>query len=499
MIENLRVGPHKALAETQLSRLGIVTVVCGKNNSGKSTLLEAIDDKKLRSVGRRLDGDTLDALFNASLAGATWLRPSEQRDSRWRSMLAEVGASRPLWFADNDGFFASQVEKLYSTDPVLRGSNWGPKPLQQAFVTVVAQPVQSVLVPPKRNLLVRQTISTNEGITPSGGGVLNYLFYAVNQPPGSAEYRVHQTIADKFYAVTDGYRFTITPDKNNQIGLYFARDGSPLIAAADCGLGLQDVLVILFFAAHPEYNLILIEEPESHLHPDVQRRLLLALREISGKQYVLSTHSNVFLNSTLVDLVLFTSFDGAIRIDDATSRAAILNDLGYSVTDNLVSDLVILVEGPTDTPVVEELLLKRGLYKTADIKTWPLGGDIMDQLDLAILSGPYRLIGLVDSDPKSGVVRQRFERKCRELNIPVHVLKRYAIENYFSLRALREVFGAQIPDTVTDLDPDRPLEDQINFNVKRSNRRLAQALQLDELDGTDLAAFLDRVAELVRD
>src|SRR5262249_8347618 len=146
--------------------------------------------------------------------------------------------------------------------------------------------------------------------------------------------------------------------------------GQPWIDAADCGMGLQDLIVILFFCVHPEYGVILIEEPESHLHPDMQRRLLSFLRESEAKQFFLSTHSNVFLNSTLVDRVFYTRFEESVQVDDATARAAILNDLGYAVTDNLVSDLVILVEGPSDTPVIEEFLAKLNLLRQYDIKVW---------------------------------------------------------------------------------------------------------------------------------
>jgi hypothetical protein len=68
-------------------------------------------------------------------------------------------------------------------------------------------------------------------------------------------------------------------------------------------------------------------------------------------------------------------------------------------------------------------------------------------------------------------------------------LKRYAIENYFTLRALREVFGSQIPETITEIANDKKLKNQIGIDVKHNNRHLARAMTIDEIKGTDLHDF----------
>ena len=105
----------------------------------------------------------------------------------------------------------------------------------------------------------------------------------------------------------------------------------------------------------------------------------------------------------------------------------------------------------------------------------------MDQLDLSVFSQNYSIIALVDQDPGSATIRGRFERNCTELGIRVHRLQRYSIENYFSIRALGEVFGSQIDESIVEIDADAKLEEQIGINVKKNNRRLAQAMSLDEI------------------
>jgi len=47
------------------------------------------------------------------------------------------------------------------------------------------------------------------------------------------------------------------------------------------------------------------------------------------------------------------------------------------------------------------------------------------------------------------------------------------------------------------LQLDEKIEEQVGFNVKKSNRDIARAMTLDDdLQGTDLGAFFDRVEEI---
>jgi hypothetical protein len=97
---------------------------------------------------------------------------------------------------------------------------------------------------------------------------------------------------------------------------------------------------------------------------------------------------------------------------------------------------------------------------------------------------------LVDKDPKSSRVRKRFVENCEKYGIPVTRLKRYSIENYFSVPALRQVFGSQIPASLHEIDPNIKVEDQIGLNPKKCNGKIARAMSLGEIKNTDLHEFL---------
>jgi len=498
-ITNLLVDNGTILRDCVLKDLGRINIICGKNNSGKTTLMQAVQNRNSRKICRTCDANEIERLYMASRNQMPWYSPGMERDidRAYRTVLQQAALAKELWCAGDSKDFAMAVRDVILSDERIRTFQIDLGVFGRQFDSLMADDYDTVLLLPKRSLDLSASIDSLARPEPTGNGTLNYLFFAKNQQIQSPHRELYDKVSKAFTMISMGYTFDVSlhEQHRNMIALAFSKNSSNWISADACGLGLQDLLVILTFAALSDHKLLLIEEPESHMHPDMQRKLLAFLKDETEKQYFIATHSNVFLDNAYVDRVFFTNFDGHITADDITSRASILDDLGYSVTDNLVSDLVVLVEGPTDVPIIEEFLKKLGLYGKYDIKMWPLGGDIMDQLDLSVLVQSYVLMALIDSDPGSGVVRKRFTDNCGKLGIPVHRLSAYSIENYFTLRALKAVFGKQIPNNITKIDPNVKLEEQIGLNVKNNNRRLASAMSLEEIEGTDLMDFFAKIQE----
>jgi hypothetical protein len=68
----------------------------------------------------------------------------------------------------------------------------------------------------------------------------------------------------------------------------------------------------------------------------------------------------------------------------------------------------------------------------------------MQYVDLSVFTQHVKTLALVDNDPGSRKVRKRFEERCKENSVEVVRLKRYSIENYFRLAAIRTVLGSQV-------------------------------------------------------
>ena len=529
---HLKIRKHKVLTQCRLEHLGKINIVCGKNNSGKTTLLRAITDKEKIVLGEKLEGERGKRIADAWAKEAPLVRFTLSGNYQnytnlfapldIPAIIAQILAAKDAWYSDD---FPELIENLLSSirkeiehlsdspkkrlfskhlDDSSAQKAWKEQLgliFESAYLKAFGEIKESVfLISPKRSINHYSDVTKVNEVDFEGRTIISKLFDLKNQLSGTSERNLFIRVGKAFEQVSGDYTFDIKIDENNKLNLFFSRlDNERWIDAEDCGLGLQDLLIILYFALEPNYKVILLEEPENHIHPEMQRRLVRFLHEETDKQYFISTHSNIFLNRTYADRVFFAKFEyDEIKVSDATRQTEFLNDMGFSVSDNLVSDLIILVEGPKDTPIIEEYLKKFGLDKTYNVKTWGLGGDIMAQLDMSVFSERYNVIALIDRDPKSEKVRKQFVAKCNELGINVTRLKRYAIENYFSLRALREIFKGQIPKRITALDDDQPLEEQIKFNVKNNNRKLAQAMNLEEIEGTDFYEFFEKVREICK-
>lgn len=543
MIEHLRLKEHKALKVGDLTRLGKVNVICGINNSGKTTLLERIASCENILIGRSSDCDenfierlskVLDnKSFSFVVTGGMRRTPFEFLDNAtdFRKALKKTIEEMPAIFSGdgeaigqgllgNASLIASEANRTFQYDiDSFRGS----KEFTETLVSRVRELLDDyftstlppglgkgnvVMVTPKRTLQSSTSLGVVKEVKQGGEGLIEHLFFLKSQLPKTKERSFFEKYWTAFSEVSGSFKFDIEITQKNALRLNFSLvDEDQWRYAEDCGLGLRELMVIVFFALEEQRTLVLIEEPENHLHPEMQRRLLKFLKEDTAedKQFIITTHSSVFLDSYYVDRIYQTFMsDNYIQIADETSKATLLNDLGYSVSENLVSDLIILVEGSGDKKVLTEFLSKMGLLAEYNIKFWIVNGDNMANLELDAFADKFRIEVLLDKDPSSEPARKAFRAQCKKLNIPVTTLSKYSIESYFPLSIYKETFSDIIRSDLTGFDDNKPVWEQISNRIKKNDlkrgvRKLAAKTELTDIAGTDLERFLQKVKKILID
>ncbi|MEO6067837.1 MAG: AAA family ATPase [Gemmatimonadales bacterium] len=490
-LEAVRLGPYKGIISLTLSGLEQVTVLCGRNGAGKSSVMEAINIPAKCIPGRTIgDKESMqlaeafvkNAGVNSSQLGRVQLG--------YHGLIQEICTTRPVWFASERDEFVSLVAEQRPYRPVISQFPIDVMNARADFEGLFQPRPRITLVPPKRNIEAAATIQTQQSVQPNGQGVANVLFHASTQLKGKPEKVLVDNIQESFTRLTRGSSFRLTTDRNNQVQIFFEDTRGVAIDADNSGLGLRDLLAILWHAHAPDADVVLLEEPENHLNPDLQRRLLAELCGQKHKQFIISTHSNIFVDTSRVGKLILLNYVDNVAATDATDRGLALAEMGYSSADNLISDTIVLVEGPSDAEILEEFFDKADPEGKHIVRFWPLGGDTMSRINLSVFSRDHRVFALIDRDAKSDKVRRDFEEHCKQAGIPCHRLKRAAIENYIPLTSYRAVFKGQVMATLDKLKDSESVEQQLGFSVKRKARQLAQLTSIDAILETDLGEFV---------
>jgi len=129
------------------------------------------------------------------------------------------------------------------------------------------------------------------------------------------------------------------------------------------GAGFQQVFVMLLYLFHPHYHVLLIEEPEIHLHPAMQKKLMTVLEAKDLKnQIFFTTHSPVFIHPENLHRVfrVIREKEGtrvySPRIESKMiDYKRLVQELNADNCEIFLADKVLIVEGVSDR------ILMRGL------------------------------------------------------------------------------------------------------------------------------------------
>ncbi|MDT3330220.1 AAA family ATPase [Microbacterium sp. KSW-18] len=206
-------------------------------------------------------------------------------------------------------------------------------------------------VPPVAEVSAFRQISSGDSANFSGSGLIRRLAELEN-PPSHDVYE--QNIA-RFEGINrfvqsvigdDSARIRVTSGQDDILVVTTDR----VLPLASLGTGIHEVVILALAATLLSKHLICMEEPEIHMHPVMQRRLLTYLAETDNR-YLIATHSAALLDQSLGSIShIKMSRNGSRLTASATSQdvSHLVSDLGYRASDIVQANSVLWVEGPSD-------------------------------------------------------------------------------------------------------------------------------------------------------
>ena len=143
------------------------------------------------------------------------------------------------------------------------------------------------------------------------------------------------------------------------------------VSLNDCGTGVGQILAMLYVVltyGKSDPRVIVIDEPNSFLHPGAVRNLLRIFQEHGHHQYIIATHSPTAIMSVKEKNILHVKRNDKrhkstvknVGVNSNEELEAMLESIGTRRSDIFGMDKVIWVEGKTDATCFKLIMDKAG-------------------------------------------------------------------------------------------------------------------------------------------
>lgn len=353
MIQELVIRRFKRFAEIVLAVPDHI-VLAGPNNTGKTTVLQAIATwdlalnrwKELNDFQRHFGQYTKAPIARQAFTSL----PLRTFELLWPSRIhdapAEITVRTPDW-AITMQLMADSTEQIYVR----------PKPdIEPARIRNAR--LDAVFVPPMTGLGIEEPVYQRPKIQQllgqaKPGEVLRNLLLEANQDDAAWD-ALRDSIRRLFH-----YEL-LAPDAAGAhiIAEYSERRDGPRFDIASAGSGFQQVLMLLAFLNTRPGSVLLLDEPDAHLHVILQDAIYGELRAVAAEkksQLIIATHSEVIIDA-VEPKELCAMLDKPRPLADSEQRTQLIRSLATLTNEDVLLAMdapgVLYLEDYTDLEIL---------------------------------------------------------------------------------------------------------------------------------------------------
>ncbi|MCU0427525.1 MAG: AAA family ATPase [Candidatus Kapabacteria bacterium] len=433
-IHSLHIQNFKSFRDVTIDLNADINIFTGTNNSGKTTVLEAIalwqecfakllQRAKVGRSGKRATsyqkGDYI--LGNTQNKYFPFDQITSVRSPNFSDIFYQRNTSIPIVLGaalrqDKQELNISFEIRSSGSTYVIVLKNFStydfaafnaffkklPNPIGILYASPVSaiQQIEDFTTAPiiKANILKRESVS-----------VLRNRLYAIYHHTDRTLYtNFLRSLNDILFDNQTGITFHFNSDaqRDTRVVIEFqigTNDTQKDIALLGSGsLQVVEILLSLYYSEEPDMNLILLDEPDSHIHRDIQKRLLHTITEFSTtNQVFLTTHNESLIRAASPEHLFHLehtprnhyrplnhkelapipktsdkkSFKGIYPLSTNAIIRSLGDSTGLDFINAIEADRIIFVEGEDDAKALHILLQRTSLTKnTTKYVFWVLNG-----------------------------------------------------------------------------------------------------------------------------
>lgn len=426
-LKAFHIRRFKGIDDVIVQDCGPVNAFYGRNNSGKSTVLHALD------------------MAGLALSTRNWNQFQPKMEIK--DMFHEAGLFEiELTYKDDSHLIVRQQEGGI-------GPTFNPEPTEeQRFRSIYIIPDPGIGLVRRRHVTPKSVIDlvqSRDFSNINGLDILYALKFYAERAERDFQKKDYEQIIDDIQRFFPEVEQIVSDRTEDDIATLVYREYDRDLDIIYAGSGLKHFVDIFIKTTLSRASLALIDEPEMGLHPSLQRELLdhlIKLNQEKGTQFFIATHSPVFLSypEKCTSFVMKNQKGqrSTMRVP-LESFATLWGDLGIRPSDLLQNDIVVLVEGQSDVIFFEYVLkeLYREEFRNIAIAVVQYGGGAAE----GIINGTISVENIVsgigfhlwirdrDSSPndKPATNSTKFRNALEKHGEKCHILGKRELEFYF--------------------------------------------------------------------